>query len=80
MTTENKATIGLPVDVRVTTSKSAELWDSPDQRRRIATLTKNTPLGRTAKVDPKGRVWWASVIVTHGNSGKTGWVKEVDLY
>jgi uncharacterized protein DUF4157 len=80
VTTENKATIGLPVDVHVT-SQRADLWDSPDQRRRIAILTKDTPLGRTAKVDPKGRIWWASVIVTGGpNVGKTGWVKEVDLY
>jgi len=80
VTTEKKATIDLPVDVHVT-SKSAGLWDSPDQGRMIATLTKDTPLGRTAKVDPKGRIWWASVIVTGGpNVGKTGWVKEVDLY
>jgi hypothetical protein len=44
-------------------------------------LTKDTPLGRTAKVDPKGTTWWASVIVTGGpNVGMTGWVKEVDLY
>ena len=80
VTTENKATIGLPGDVHVT-SQRADLWDIPDQRRRIAILTKDTPLGRTAKVDPKGRIWWASVIVTGGpNVGKTGWVKEVDLY
>ena len=80
VTTDNKATIDLPVDVHVT-SKSAGLWDSPDQGRIIATLTKDTPLGRTAKVDPKGRIWWASVIVTGGpNVGKKGWVKEVDLY
>ena len=80
VTTDNKATIDLPVDVHVT-SKSAGLWDSPDQGRIIATLTKDTPLGRTAKVDPKRRIWWASVIVTGGpNVGKKGWVKEVDLY
>jgi ribosomal protein L24 len=31
-------------------------------------------------VDPKGRTWWASVVVTAGpNAGKTGWVMEVDL-
>jgi hypothetical protein len=80
VTTEKKDSIDLPVDVRVT-SQSAQLWDSPDQRKLIATLTKDTPLGRTARVDPKGRTWWASVIVTGGPKvGKAGWVKEVDLY
>ena len=80
VTTDKKETIDLPVDVRVT-SASADLWDSPDQRRKIATLAKGTSLGRTAMVDPKGRIWWASVIVTDGKSvGKAGWVKEVDLY
>jgi hypothetical protein len=79
VTADKKETIDLPVDVRVT-SATAELWDSPDQRKKIATLAKDTPLGRTAMVDPKGRVGWASVIVTHGkNIGKTGWVKELDL-
>jgi hypothetical protein len=80
VTTEKKDSIDLPVDVRVT-SQSAQLWDSPDQRKLIATLPKDTPLGRTARVDPKGRTWWASVVVTDGQkAGKTGWVKEVDLH
>jgi hypothetical protein len=80
VTTGKKDSIDLPVDVHIT-SQSAQLWDSPDQRKLIATLTKDTPLGRTARVDPKGRTWWASVIVTGGPKvGKAGWVKEVDLY
>ena len=54
-TTDKKETIDLPVEVRVT-SASADLWDSPDQRRKIATLAKGTSLGRTAMVDPKGRI------------------------
>ena len=79
VTPEKKESIDLPVDVHIT-SGSAPLWDSPDKRRKIATLTKGTPLGRTARVDPKGRTWWASVVVTAGpNAGKTGWVMEVDL-
>jgi hypothetical protein len=79
VTTEKKESIDVPVDVHIT-SESALLWDSPDRRREIATLTKGTPLGRTAKVDPKGRTWWTSVIVTGGpNVGKTGWVMEVHL-
>jgi hypothetical protein len=79
VTSGKKESIDLPVDLRVT-SGSAPLWDSPDKRRKIATLTRGTPLGRTARVDQKGRTWWASVVVTAGpNDGKTGWVMEVDL-
>ncbi len=79
VTTDNKETIDLPVDLRVT-SKSAQLWASPDKRKKIAVLAKDTPLGRIAKVDRKGRIWWASVIVTGGPSkDKTGWIKEDDL-
>lgn len=79
VTTDKKATIDLPVDLHVT-SESAQLWASPDRRKKIAILTKDTPLGRIAKVDRKGRIGWASVIVTGGPSArKTGWIKEVDL-
>jgi hypothetical protein len=79
-TTDNKETIDLPIDLHVT-SESAQLWESPDQRKKVATLTRNTTLGRIAKVDRKGRIWWASVIVTGGPStGKTGWIKEADLH
>jgi hypothetical protein len=46
----------------------------------IATLTKDTPLARTANVDPKGRIWWGSVVVIGGpNGGKRGWVRGADL-
>ena len=80
VTTRKTQSIDVPVDVHIT-SESAQLWDSPDQRRKVATLTRNTPLGRTARVDPKGRTWWASVIVIEGpNAGKAGWVKELDLH
>jgi hypothetical protein len=80
VTTRKTQSIDVPVDVHIT-SESAQLWDSPDQRRKVATLSRNTPLGRTARVDPKGRTWWASVIVIEGpNAGKAGWVKELDLH
>lgn len=77
---DKKSLIDLPIDVHIT-SDSAQLWDSPDQRKEIAILTKDTPLGRVAKVDPKGRIWWTNVIVTDGkHAGKTGWVMEVHLH
>jgi Domain of unknown function (DUF4157) len=79
VTTENKPTIDLPVDVRVN-APGTGLWDSPDRGKLIAVLAKGTPLGRTAMVDPKGRVWWASVVVTGGSHvRKTGWVMEMYL-
>lgn len=54
-------------------------WDKPEGKV-IATLTKDTPLARTANVDPKGRIWWGSVVVIGGpNGGKRGWVRGADL-
>lgn len=72
VTTDQKDSIDLPVDVHIT-SESASLWDSPDQRKKITTLTKDTPLGRIAKVDPKRRTWWASVIVKGGPNVGANW-------
>jgi hypothetical protein len=78
LTTEKKPTIDLPVNVHVHYD-GAGLWDKPEGKV-IATLTKDAPLARTAKVDPKGRIWWGSVVVTGGsNIGKRGWIREMDL-
>jgi hypothetical protein len=78
VTTEKKPTIDLPINMHVYYD-GASLWDNPEGKA-IATLTKDTPLARTAKVDSKGRTWWVSVVVTGGPSaGKRGWIKGSDL-
>jgi hypothetical protein len=72
-TSEGKPTIDLPVDVHVH-QDGTPLWESPEGKT-IGALDRSTPLGRTARIDPKGRSWWISVIVIDGpNAGKTGWV------
>jgi hypothetical protein len=81
VTSENKETIDLPIGVPVTYKKNTPLWDSPDKRKKIADLAKDTRLGRTERLDPKQRVWWTNVIVVRGpHIGKTGWLQEADIY
>jgi hypothetical protein len=77
-TSDNKPTADLPVDTTWLTPGSVTLWDSPDRRKKIAVLPKNTLLSKTLQGDPQNRVGWVNVVVLEGaNTGKMGWLDGV---
>ena len=83
-TSEGAPSIKLPVDGLQTASENTPLWDSPDGKKKIATLPKGTPLAQVSMREIpmlSRQFWlWARVVVTSGrHARKTGWVREADL-
>ncbi len=75
---EGQESVHVPLDIQIV-SERADLWDSPAQHKKVATLPRGTQLQQIPKVDPKAGNEWTSVRVTDGpNAGKTGWVRNID--
>jgi hypothetical protein len=82
-TSQGAPSIALPIHGLQTVS-ATQLWDSPERKKKIATLPKGTPLAQSSMREVSifsREFWrWARVVVTSGqHAGKTGWVLEADL-
>ena len=84
VTSGKTGSIDIPID-GLRTAKDTQLWNSPDKRKKVATLAKGTLLARTGmpreSIFSPGFWLWAKVTVTGGqHAKKTGWVFEADLF
>jgi len=83
VTSSQEKSVGVPVDA-LKTAIETPLWDSPDKRKKVATLARGTRLARLgtslAPISSLEFWLWAKVTVISGkHAKKVGYVSEADI-